>query len=109
MIRYGESPMANQVPKDWGEGVLHATLLVGDGVLMGADCPPDKCPERSGFSVVVGLDEPEEAERIFQALSEGGKVQMPLQSTFWAQRYGMVTDRFGTPWEINCGQGEAAS
>jgi PhnB protein len=102
LVRYGESPMAKEVSEDWQHRVLHATLLVGDNILMGADCPPERCKERAGFFVVIGVDDEGEAERIFQALSHEGQVQMPLQSTFWALRFGIVTDRFGTPWEINC-------
>jgi len=57
-----------------------------------------------GITVTLGVDEPAEAERIFNALSEGATVQMPIQQTFWAARFGMLTDRFGTPWMINCEQ-----
>jgi PhnB protein len=55
-----------------------------------------------GFSVSLGIDEPAEAERVFNALAEGGNVTMPIQQTFWALRFGMLVDRFGTPWMINC-------
>jgi PhnB protein len=54
--------------------------------------------------VTLGIDEPAEAERIFHALAEKGTVRMPIQQTFWAQRFGMLVDRFGTPWMINCEQ-----
>ena len=57
-----------------------------------------------GITVTLGVDEPADAERIFSALAEGGTVQMPIQQTFWAARFGMLTDRFGTPWMINCEQ-----
>jgi PhnB protein len=57
-----------------------------------------------GITVSLGIDDPAEAERIFGALAEGGTVQMPIQQTFWAARFGMLTDRFGTPWMINCEQ-----
>ena len=55
-----------------------------------------------GFSVTLGTDEPAEAERVFAALAAGGTVTMPIAETFWARRFGMLTDRFGTPWMINC-------
>ena len=55
-----------------------------------------------GFSVTLSIDEPAEAERVFAALSAGGTVTMPIQETFWARRFGMLVDRFGTPWMINC-------
>ena len=57
---------------------------------------------RSGFTVNVSVDTPAEAERIFNALIDGGRVHMTMQETFWAQRFGMLVDRYGTPWMINC-------
>jgi PhnB protein len=71
---------------------------------MGADAPPDHYKKPQGFSVTLGLTDKAEAERIFQALAESGTVQTPLQETFWAVRFGMLIDRFGIPWMINCGQ-----
>jgi PhnB protein len=71
---------------------------------MGSDAPPDRYEPMKGITVTLGVDEPAEAERIFNALSEGATVQMPIQQTFWAARFGMLTDRFGTPWMINCEQ-----
>jgi len=84
--------------------VMHARLIVGDEVLMGSDAPPDRYEPMKGITVTLGVDEPADAERIFSALAEGGTVQMPIQQTFWAARFGMLTDRFGTPWMINCEQ-----
>jgi len=55
-----------------------------------------------GFSVSLGIAEPAEADRVFHALAEGGTVTMPIGPTFWALRFGMLVDRFGTPWMINC-------
>jgi PhnB protein len=55
-----------------------------------------------GISVALHVDTAEEAERLFKALAEGGDTKMPIQETFWAIRYGMLVDRFGTPWMINC-------
>lgn len=96
----GEYP----VPTGWGKKILHATLRVGDQVLQGADAPPDRYQRPQGFSVTLALDDEVEAERIFQALAEGGTVEMPLQETFWALRFGVLVDRFGTPWVVNCGR-----
>ena len=73
-----------------------------DDHLMGADAPPQMAEPRKGFSVSVQIDDPAEAERAFAALAEGGAVRMPIAETFWALRFGMVTDRFGTPWMVNC-------
>jgi PhnB protein len=104
MMTHGDSPMADQVPSEWRDKILHATLIVGETALMGADVPPDSYKEPKGFSITIQINEPADAERIFRALSEGGTVTMPLQETFWAARFGMVVDRFGIPWMVNCGQ-----
>ena len=104
MMTHGGSPMADQVPSEWRDKILHATLIVGESTLMGADVPPDSYKEPGGFSITIQINDSAEAERIFGALSEGGTVTMPLQETFWAARFGMVVDRFGIPWMVNCGQ-----
>jgi PhnB protein len=104
MVSHGDSPMANQVPPEWRKKVLHARLVVGDEVLMGSDAPPERYEAPKGFSVSISVDDPAEAERIFHALAENGAVQMPLQKTFWAVRFGMLVDRFGIPWMVNCEQ-----
>ena len=101
-MTHGESPMADKVSADWQKKIMHATLKVGNNVLMGSDAPPEYYQKPQGFSVSYSTAKPEDAERIFKALSEKGSVQMPLQQTFWAKRFGMFTDQFGIPWMINC-------
>jgi PhnB protein len=101
---HGESPLADQVPPGWRDRVIHARLEVGDAVLMGSDAPPEHYEKPQGLSVSLGVAKPEEAERIFNALAEGGTVQMPIQKTFWSVRFGMLVDRFGIPWMVNCTQ-----
>src|SRR6478735_6984544 len=92
-------PGALRQVDDW----LDRYRLVWDHkVLMGSDAPPGMSEDMKGFSVTLGIDKPAEAERIFHALAEDGTVRMPIQETFWATRFGMLTDRFGTPWMINC-------
>ena len=102
MMTHGESPMADKVSADWRKKIMHATLNVGDGVLMGSDAPPQYYKKPQGFSVSFSLKDPAKAEKIFTALSEKGVVEMPLQQTFWAKRFGMCTDQFGIGWMINC-------
>ena len=102
MLTWGDSPIAHQAPPAWRDKILHATLAVGDSVLTGVDVVPEQYQQPKGFSVQLGLDDPGDAERIFAALSEDGTVQMPLQRTFWALRFGVLVDQFGIPWEINC-------
>ena len=101
-MTYGDSPMSDKTPSAWRGKILHATMMVEDQVLNGADAPPDRYDVSKGFSVILGIKEPEEAERIFNTLAEKGTVDMPLQQTFWAERFGRVVDQFGIPWMINC-------
>ena len=102
ILTWGDSPMAKDAPAEWGGKVAHASLDVGGVVLSGADTPPQQYERPQGFSVLLGISDIADAERIFQALAEYGTVTMPLQETFWALRFGGVTDRFGIPWAINC-------
>ena len=101
-MTYGESPMADQSPPGWRDKIMHASLLVKDQVLMGSDAPPERYDAPKGFSMSLNLTDATEAERIFSALVEKGMVVMPLQQTFWAERFGMLADQFGIPWMINC-------
>ena len=102
MLRWGDSPMANEVPPEWRDKICHATLTIEGSELAGADVPPEQYEDPRGFQVLLGIDIPEDAERVFNELAEHGLVKMPLQKTFWAARYGIVVDRFGVPWEVNC-------
>jgi PhnB protein len=106
MMTFGESPMAEQVPAAHRDKVMHARMTIGDQVLMGSDAPPDRFEAMKGFSVSLQVDTAAEAEKIFKALSEKGNVSMPIQKTFWAERFGALVDQFGTPWMINC-EGDA--
>jgi PhnB protein len=104
-MTYGSSPMADQTPPEWHHKIMHTHLTVDNAVLMGSDNPPGMLfEEPKGFSVSIGINDPVEAERIFHTLAENGTVQMPIQQTFWAERFGMLVDQFGTPWMINCDQ-----
>ena len=102
MMTHAGTPAEQQVPSEWRNKILHARLTVSDQALMASDAPPDRFEKPQGFSVSLNIDNVGEAERIFRALSENGKVHMPLQQTFWAARFGMCVDRFGTPWMVNC-------
>jgi len=90
MLTYGKSPMAEQVPPRWREKILHATLAVGDNVLMGGDPVPEQYEQPKGFTVLLGIDDPADAERIFHALAENGTVQMPLWSAGRSIRHTLV-------------------
>ena len=101
-LKWGDSPMAKDAPAEWAGKILHARLELGDLVLNGCDLPPGQYERPRGMSLLLGLDNPAEAERLFTALAENGSVRFPLQQTFWAERFGSVMDQFGIPWEINC-------
>ena len=107
---YGEMPdAAKHVPPGMNERIMHICLHVGDAVLMGSDSQSDSSEVPSGVNVSLHVDSPAEAERIFHALEEGAEVRMPIGETFWSERFGMLTDRFGIPWMINCeGSGQPA-
>jgi PhnB protein len=98
MMRHGESPQPSPIGPEWKDAVLHARIEVAGAQLMGADIPNAQ-PMRSAY-LSLGVDSDAEAERIFAALSEGGRVLMPLQETFFASRFGQVQDRFGINWMI---------
>ncbi len=102
MMPHAGSPLEAETPPEWQDKILHATLLVGDKVLMASDAPPDRYEVPKGVWVTLGMKNAADAERIFSDLAKGGVVSMPLQETFWALRFGMVVDRFGIPWMINC-------
>lgn len=99
---YEGSPLEAQVPAEWRKKILHATLSANGGLLQAADAPPGQYQKPQGFAVALEIKNPAEAETTFQALAEQGEVTMPLQETFWAKKFGMLTDRFGIPWMVNC-------
>lgn len=102
VMTYGESPVRDQLPAENHHWVMHSQLELPGAVIMGADGPPRQDPPGAGAHINVMVDTPAEAERIFAALLEGGAASMPMQETFWAHRFGMLVDRFGTPWMVNC-------
>ena len=97
---FGESPM----PADGFEDlIMHTAINLGDSMIMASDCQPGQ-PSFVGnnVSLALGVDGPDEAEAMFNRMAVGGKVTMPLQETFWALRFGMLTDKFGINWMFNC-------
>lgn len=96
-----DAPEPMDLPPGWEDKVMHANLRIGESSVMASD----GCPGGSafgGFSLSLAAPTPEQGEAWFTALSEGGKVDMPLQKTFWAQSFGMLTDRFGVSWMVIC-------
>jgi PhnB protein len=100
MMTHGEGPGASDVPPGWKDAVLHARIELGETVLMGADIPPERFqPMRSAYLSLL-LSSGAEAERIYALLSEGGEIFMPMEETFFASRFAMLRDKFGTSWML---------
>ncbi len=102
LMPHAGTPAEAHVPAEWRDKIMHVRMRAGENVLMGSDAPPGHYAKPVGISVSVQIGDPAEAERVFDTLAEGGSVTMPLSQTFWAQRFGMLVDRFGIPWMINC-------
>jgi len=102
MIPHAGTPGETNVPPEWRDKIMHASLRLENGLLMATDAPPGHYQPPQGYSVSLHIKDPAEAERVFNALAENGTIRMPLQQTFWATRFGMLADQFGIPWMINC-------
>lgn len=101
-MRWGDNPDCGEMPADQKNQVMHVALPIGDTVLMGSDSPMGPVERGNGFTIAIGSSDLAESERIFKDLSEGGQVTMPLQKTFWGATFGMLTDKFGIGWMLNC-------
>lgn len=102
IMTYGEMPESEKVPPALHERIVNVQLVAGEQELMGSDAYfPYVAP--TGITISIQLDDDARAETIFNALAAGGTIVMPFAPTFWARKFGIVTDRFGTPWMINCG------
>jgi len=100
MMKHGEAPDQSQVRPEWKDAVLHARMTIGGTELLAADIPPDRFqPMRSAY-LTLTLDSSEEAERTYALLSDGGQIFMKMEETFFAHRFAMLRDRFGTSWML---------
>ena len=100
LTRHGEQPNPANVPANWKDKVLHARIEIGNTVLMGADIPSDRFqPMRSAYLTLI-VDSAEQAERLYALLSEGGEIFMKMEQTFFANRFAMLRDSFGTSWML---------
>jgi len=108
---YGEGPPDMPVGPQYKDWLMHAWLQIGDQAIMGADMDKDWAPNidkpKNGFDVALHTDDVEQARGWHEGLSQGGKVMMPFQATFWSPGYGSLVDRFGIPWMVNT-QGQPA-
>jgi len=102
MMTAGEAPPEAKIPPGYANAIMHSHLdLTGGGFLMASDwMSSDPYPGMHGFRVCLSHENAADANRIFDALAAGGSVQMPFQKTFWSSGFGMLTDRFGTPWMV---------
>jgi len=102
LFRYAGTPFAGDVPADWSDKVMHGSITVGNQVLMAADVAPGRYEAPRGFALSIHTGSAADAERMFHALAENGRIVAPLEKTFWAERFGVVVDRFGIQWLIAC-------
>ena len=107
LMRHGEQPTPSELQRDWTGKVLHARMNLGGTELLGADIPTYE-PMRSAY-LSLTVDSNEEAERVYTLLSEGGQLFMPIQETFFASRFAMLRDKFGTSWMLLCPKAQTAS
>ena len=112
MMTYGEGPGGGpgcEIPQESKDKIMHARLSKGGAVLMASDSTPDR-PSAQGNNlwVSVNFDNAPEIDKAFAALSENAKINLPLQQTFWAARFGMLTDKFGVNWMLNLEQPKSA-
>ncbi|TLZ56814.1 MAG: VOC family protein [Gammaproteobacteria bacterium] len=107
-MTYGEAPGSENAPAEVRRQIIHARVDFGGQYLLGCDAPADRYQAPQGFAVMAAVEKPADAERIFKALAESGTICMPFQETFWAHGFGMCTDRFGTPWMVNCAKSPEA-
>lgn len=110
LMRYGEAPVGMRgdedcdgggPPSGWQDKIMHASLKIGDQVIMGSDAPPQHQMKTQGFSISLTVASSADAERAFAGLADGGSMFMPLTETFFAERFGMLTDRYGVAWMVN--------
>jgi len=102
MMTHKDAPPEMQMSPEWRDKIMHVRLNVNGAILLGSDAPANFYKTPQGLTVSLGIDKAADAQRIFRELSDGGAVTMALQKTFWAAHFGMVTDRFGIPWMVNC-------
>jgi PhnB protein len=104
MLTNEGSPAEQEVPANWRKKILHASMTIGDQVLFASDAPPGRYSKPQGFNLSIAVQTAAEAEKVFKALAEKGTVVMPMAETFFASRFGMLTDQFGMPWMVICRQ-----
>ena len=103
LMTYGDAPDQDACPAGQKDRIMHACLVLDGRMLMASDVPPGMYQPKAGFAISLNYPTADEARRIFDQLSEGGQVRMPFGKTFWADGFGVFSDRFGTPWMVGGG------
>jgi PhnB protein len=101
LMTYEGAPESMPTPPDWKKKIMHAMMTIDGHMLMASDASPAHFHKPQGFSVSLQVKDPADAERKFNALAEGGTVNMPFGKTFWSKGFGMCVDQFGIPWMVN--------
>jgi PhnB protein len=99
-MKFGDAPAGSPVPPGWKDKIMHTSIPLGGGMLMGCDAPGERATPLSGFQISIQSKDESEVKRIYEALKEGGSVQMPMAPTFWSPMFGMCTDKFGVAWMV---------
>jgi len=102
VMRFAETPVAEQVCDDFKNKVIYGTLISPLGTIAAMDCPPERGGQPGkNFSIAVHVDSASQADSVFTTLAAEGEITMPLDKTFFSERFGMLTDKFGVSWMIN--------
>lgn len=114
IMRFGDIPPSDefQIPAELKSRVMHVSLPIGAEILMGSDTMPGMGkPFQKGVNSYISIhpESREEADRIFNQLSEGGEIEMPMEDQFWGDYYGSFIDKFGTPWMVNFHDGNESN
>ena len=102
LLTHRETPAAETTAPEWQDKIIHGRIRIGDALVLASDAPPGHYTRPAGYSVTLRAKTAEEAERVFRDLGEGGTVTAAMAETFFASRFGMLTDRFGIPWMVLC-------
>jgi PhnB protein len=100
MMTFAQMPDPKQIPPGMEDGVLHVAMNLGETMIMASDVPPERFQPMRSVYLSLGVDSDEEAEHVYKLLAEGGEIFMPIQETFFATRFAMLRDKFGTSWMV---------